>query len=368
MISQRYTASPQELDLPPAPGESDAVYTARLSQNIRTFTIQHPGFVLNFMTDHFTKNLIDSVLVVPINFGLDDYRDNWLPVTPFWQDWEIKLNPGSGLLLILNLFLISLGIAYAWKKIRWSGLAPLFIFLVYDLSNAIARNSGHRFILPVDWIIYFYYGLGAVQILTYLGRLLGRKDLLAHPEVDAVKTDGWTDRQAFPWRKALIWGVVFLGLGLSVNLAEVAFPVRYPTQDNHGIISAIIQSSGSSPANLNAATLTDFLAQPGAVALWGRELFPIMYDPGVRTIGYPSMEARKYERLGFALVVPSYYHISLRMPKSPGYIPNASDAIVIGCEGADNYVDAVAVLVMSAKPALYLSPSPTWKCPQPVQP
>jgi hypothetical protein len=94
-----------------------------------------------------------------------------------------------------------------------------------------------------------------------------------------------------------------------------------------------------------------------------------MYDPGVRTIGYPSMEARNYERLGFALVVPSYYHISLRMPKSPGYIPNASDAIVIGCEGADNYVDAVAVLIMGAKPALYLSPSPTtWKCPQPNQP
>ncbi len=179
MISQRYTTTQQELDLPPAPGESDAAYTARLSQNIRSFAIQHPGLVLNFMTDHFTKNLIDSILVVPIQFNLDDYRDNWLPVTPFWQDWGIKLNAGSGLLLILNLLLMGLGIAYAWRKMRWNGLSPLVIYLVYDLSNAVARNSGHRFILPVDWILYFYYGLGAVQLLFYVGALLNQATLPA---------------------------------------------------------------------------------------------------------------------------------------------------------------------------------------------
>jgi len=67
--------------------------------------------------------------------------------------------------------------------------------------------------------------------------------------------------------------------------------------------------------------------------------------------------------------VPSYYSISLRMPNSPGYFPNASDVIVIGCEGKDNYVDAIVVLVMGDKQALYTSPVPIlWKCPQPVQP
>ena len=369
MISQRYTTTERELDLPPAPGESDAAYTARLSQNIRSFAIQHPGVVLNFMADHFTKNLIDSVLVVPINFTLDDYRDNWLPVTPFWQDWEIKLNAGSGLLLSLNLFLIALGIAYAWRKLRWSGLSPLVIYLVYDLSNAIARNSGHRFILPVDWILYLYYGLGAVQLIVYLVAVLGRINLNTPSAEDHDQTSGWPEKKTFPWRQAFIWGAIFLGLGLSVNIAEVVFPVRYPTQNNYGIIKAITQSTDGKAANLDAATLANFFSQPGAVALWGRELFPTMYDPGVRTIGYPSMEARNYERLGFALVVPSYYHISLRMPRSPGYFPNASDAIVIGCKGKDNYVDAIAVLVMGDIQALYMSPSPAlWKCPQDLQP
>jgi hypothetical protein len=369
MISQRYTITQQELDLPPAPGESDAAYTARLSQDIRSFAIQHPGLVLNFMTDHFTKNLIDSVLVVPINFNLDDYRDNWLPVTPFWQDWGIKLNAGSGLLLSLNLVLIGLGIAYAWRKMRWNGLSPLVIYLVYDLSNAMARNSGHRFILPVDWILYFYYGLGAVQLLIYLGALLNHATLLAPSMATSGEQAGWSEKQAFPWRKALIWGAVFLGVGLSVNLAEIVFPTRYPTQDNRGIIEAITQSADEKAAGLDSTTLTNFLSQPGAVALWGRGLFPYMYDPGVRTIDYPSMEARNFERLGFELIVPSYYSISLRMPNSPGYFPNASDVIVIGCEGKDNYVDAIVVLVMGDKQALYTSPVPIlWKCPQPVQP
>jgi hypothetical protein len=369
MISQRYTSTVQELDLPPAPGESDAAYTARLSQNIRSFIFQHPGVVLNFMTDHFTKNLIDSILVVPVNFSLDNYKDNLLPGTPFWQDWEIKLNASSGMLLILNLFLISLGLAYAWQKMGWVGLSPLVIYLVYDLSNAMARNSGHRFILPVDWIIYFYYGLGAVQLLVYLGAMLGKTNPPVHPQTTFSNATGWHEKQAFPWRSALILGVVFLGLGLTVDLTKLPFPTRYPIQDNYGIIKAITQPGNSNAPGLDAATLTNFLSQPGAVALWGRGLFPYMYDPGVRTIGYPSMEARNYERLGFELIVPSYYHVSLRMPKSPGYFPNASDVIVIGCAGKDNYVDAIAIQVMGDKTVQYTSPAPIqWKCPQPVQP
>jgi hypothetical protein len=369
MIAQRYTATEQELDLPPAPGESDAVYTARLSQDIRAFALQSPGVVLNFMTNHFTRNLIDSVLVVPVNFNLDKYQDNLLPVTPFWQDWDLDLNAGSGLLLILNLLLIGLGLAYAWHKLGWAGLSPMAIYLVYDLSNAMARNSGHRFILPVDWILYFYYGLGAVQVLVYLGAILGSKNATAHPSTTPDKTAGWTENQAFPLRKALILGVVFLGLGLSVDLTRVVFPSRYPTQDNYGIIRAITQPVNGNSSGLDAGTLTDFLSQPGAVALWGRGLFPLMYDPGVRTIGYPSMENRNYERLGFELVVPSYYHISLRMPKAPAYFPNASDVIVIGCAGKDHYVDAIAVQVMGDKPTLYTAPVPIlWKCPQPGRP
>jgi hypothetical protein len=369
MISQRYTSTVQELDLPPATGESDAAYTARLSQDIRAFAIQHPGIVLNFMTNHFTRNLIDSVLVVPINFKMDNYKDNLLPVTPFWQDWDIKLNAGSGLLLILNLLLIGLGLAYAWHIMGWAGLSPLAIYLVYDLSNAMARNSGHRFILPVDWIIYFYYGLGAAQLLVYLGAMLGKTRLLAHANSAPEKAAGWSEKQAFPWRNALIFGIFFLGLGLTVDLTKLVFPTRYPTQDNYGIIKAITQPGNNNAPGLDAATLTNFLSQPGAVALWGRGLFPAMYEPGERTIGYPSMEARNYERLGFELIVPSYYHVSLRMPKSPGYFPNASDVIVIGCAEKDNYVDAIAIQVMGDKTVQYTSPAPIqWKCPQPVQP
>ncbi len=369
MISQRYTSTAHELDLPPAPGETDAVYTARLSQNIRSFAVQHPGVVLSFMTNHFTKNLIDSVLVVPINFNLDNYKDNLLPVTPFWQDWDIELNAGSGLLLVVNLLLIGLGLAYAWHKMGWAGLSPMAIYLVYDLSNAMARNSGHRFILPVDWILYFYYGLGAVQLLVYLVAMLNSTQVTAQVNTTRDKSGGAPEKHHFPWFKALVLGVIFLGVGLSVDLTRVVFPTRYPTQDNHGIIEAITQPGNINPAGLDATTLANFLSQPGAVALWGRGLFPLMYEPGVRTIGYPSMEPRDYERLGFELIVPSYYHVSLRMPKSPGYFPNASDVIVIGCAGQDNYVDAIAIKVIGKQQIVYTSPAPVfWKCPQPTQP
>ena len=68
----------------------------------------------------------------------------------------------------INLLLIGMGIGWGWQRFRIAGLAPLAIALTYFLASALARTSGGRYIVPADWVIYFYYVLGLVQLTWWI--------------------------------------------------------------------------------------------------------------------------------------------------------------------------------------------------------
>jgi hypothetical protein len=46
--------------------------------------------------------------------------------------------------LLLNVGLISFGIATAWQKTKWLAFVPIGTLLLYSFSTAIARVSGWR--------------------------------------------------------------------------------------------------------------------------------------------------------------------------------------------------------------------------------
>ena len=72
------------------------------------------------------------------------------------------------ILLLLNLFLISLGLSISMRKKRLMGVLPLTFFLGYNLANALGRTSGGRYIVPVDWIIILYFVIGLFQICLWI--------------------------------------------------------------------------------------------------------------------------------------------------------------------------------------------------------
>ena len=88
----------------------------------------------------------------------------------YWHDgyfWNGNLPAGQLILIFLNIIIISLGLAYSWKLHRWGGC-----FLVYDLSLSLSVNSGGRYLVPINWIVFFYYGLGVLSILLFALRFL----------------------------------------------------------------------------------------------------------------------------------------------------------------------------------------------------
>ncbi|MEN6529045.1 MAG: hypothetical protein ABFC97_04180 [Anaerolineaceae bacterium] len=123
--------------------------------------------------NHFVHNIFASLL--PLPDVLSRKGISALAERDYWNEtriWDGTLSGGLIRFILLNLALISLGIAFSWKKYRWRGLIPLGFFFVYDLAISLSLTSGGRYIVPIIWIVFFYYALGLVFLLERIVRLL----------------------------------------------------------------------------------------------------------------------------------------------------------------------------------------------------
>ena len=179
---------------------------------------------------------------------------NYIRRLPFWHKWDGRLPLQSIFPLALNLVLISWGLQTAWRKNRWSGITPILLSITYLLLNALFRNSGGRYILPVDWIILVYFSIGLADLTTNLfGTLfklkppalldaspLNAADPLSPPvEMPSGASHPQTvlRRRAF---YALSLGLLFFGSLMPVT--ERAFEPRYSEARQAEMMATLLQS------------------------------------------------------------------------------------------------------------------------------
>ena len=108
------------------------------------------------------KDLVDSWLVLPVGIPTGFTVLNITDST--YQDVPGRLKGESPVLFAVCAFLIASGIASLWKRHGIAGLLPLILCPLYMLTVAVGRYSGWRFILPADWMIYFYFCCGVFEL------------------------------------------------------------------------------------------------------------------------------------------------------------------------------------------------------------
>jgi hypothetical protein len=284
-------------------------------------------------------------------------RDNY----PYWYPrWDGKFAPASLLIFILNILIIVLGIVIAWKRARLPGLAPLAIFLFYNLSNAFARTSGGRYVVPTDWIITFYFLLGILQLIVWVAKTVD------------VQWES-TDEDAFRFRpvsaelpKAVFALAALLAFGSLLPLSEHLHEVRF---ENFDAQQALIENKAAlETIGLDMPSLELFLQNEAAAVLTGKALFPRHYwiNEG-HTYFYPNLPLG-FPRLTFNLIGPGGQQAVILPGDIPAHFPHAGDVIVIGCREQER-LDALAVIVLDETRAVYTrSPESELTCPlrQPV--
>jgi hypothetical protein len=319
--------------------------------------------------NHLLHNLETSVLFLPTSPVIDDLRDTVKESFPYWEKRWLGggFNPWWGCALALNLALIALGIGAAWGRLRWPGLAPLFLYLGYTLSNTLALTSGGRYIVPVDWIVGVYFLLGALTLVDW-GRSLLRgeeMDLAREPLGDVVPE---------PPRRGLWRGlgtvVMILAIGSLIPLSEMPFPLRYAESGNKQQRFTALREAGLfDGSSLKPGVLQRFLRDPDAVLVSGRALYPRYYwvGGGETAANYPYI-AMDFPRLAFILIGPGGRRGVILPGDLPRRFPNGADVTVLGCRTSRN-VDALVVFVRGDPGVVYTrSPASTLNCPlrQPV--
>jgi hypothetical protein len=322
--------------------------------------------VICFSTNHFLHNILTSVLILPTTPTLDDLRHLIRERDPhYWQaDWNGTLTSTAMFFLVLNIFFITSGITLGWVKKRWQGLAPLAIFVVYNMSNGLARTSGGRYIVPVDWVIILYYMLGVFYVITWLANTVG----ICWNIFSTASGSQITNNPKAPFSNAAKVLVTLLLIGSLLPLSESISLPRYANIDPMETLAskrALIEETG-----MQFYDLDTFLQNPDARIFIGRVLYPRSYkmNQGEFKDAFYPYAVMDFPRTAFKLIGPAGDQSIVLPGATPQYLPHTSDALVIGCKG-QNYIDALVVIVLDENQAIYTrSPVSELQCPlqQPV--
>jgi hypothetical protein len=380
-LARQYSLTPEANDPGFPPDTPLEQYVTLGFANVRRFTLEHPGEVARFISAHFLHNEVSSLLALPIRFDLSDKLVNYynlLPYwedaegrlwseccsldahianTPYWQSWNGDLPADAILPILANLALIAIGIGVAWKRVGWLALVPLGLHLAYNFSTAVARVSGWRLVLPVDWVLIMYYCIGLGQLSlwawAYFAGQQAHKATEPRKKTQAAKSA--PSRERLPQYAALI-----LLAALSLPLTELLVPDRYAAANDTSALAAWRQSDFAGATSLDPAA---FLEQDDATVLTGRALYPRYYAAGFGEPGgqWPAFNPQPFARLGFVLVGPGGQNVILPLQSAPAAFPNAVDVIVFACQ-AENYLRAVAVLFPNHEAADLISDFHTFSC------
>lgn len=344
-LDSQYTFEPGVFDLA---GEQPKNRIDQGFGNARQFALENPGYVLQFIANHFFHNEVAALLVMPVRFDLTETlisnfspmlgqpysRRAYIDSQPFWdfqERWQGEWPQGALIILSANLILICIGLSAAWKSDRWLGLAPLPFHFAYSFSSAIARVSGSRFILPVDWILLWYYAVGVTSLLYGLFKF-------SVPQSD-YEPPVLKDEFAKVRKPILVWLVILL-LGALIPLIEILPPPRYPDVDPAALMFSM---------NFEVDDFCDLDGQPITIdaVIQGRVLFPRFYRANEGYSHTSTWVAQNYftfSRIGFYLAGPDNSNIILPMEAAPEFFPTGADAIVIGNQ-EDGYIQALAASV-----------------------
>ena len=259
---------------------------------------------------------------------------------------QVRLQHAGNIpVLLIFLVFISFGLSAARKRCGLSGLMPFIICTVYLFVTAAGRYSGWRFALPADWLYYFYFAMGAAELACQAAAALGEKHEF-HPAVVSPDT---AYQPVYPGAAAFILAV-FIIFGAVPALCRAFVPrkvFQHSSEENIRELGLLFQDHPDKYARVEG-----LLASPDKSVISGRIIYPRYFDAfGSLASGHPWAAYRSYNypRLGFVLLNEENYDVILPAAVCPSFIPNVSEAYVIGEKEDDGTFLADAVIIQRKK-------------------
>ncbi len=351
VIEQRYLPPPEE-HIPFLPGKPGLLVVQ--IQEKQPFDIPFP-------VNQFLNNLQTSALTVPLSLQFRSIRETVKETETIWQSgWPGELSLQAGFMFALGLGLVALGLGAALQKSRWAGLVLPAAFLIYAGANGLARTSGGRYIVPIDWIVIFFFGVGLVVLLEALDAFFKKP---------AIPTD--TATTPIQLTKTQPWGVrvfaVLAGIGLIGGLipfSQTLHPQRYQPRSANELLGEI--EPFLSASTLDRKSVEQFLESENADLLHGAALYPRFLHQDHGFPSWPPYSTAGYPRTIFVLIGPQpIFYTTILYGPIREYLPHNHDILVLGCHRTEDMKDFFdALLVVVDKEVVYtVQPERPLACP-----
>jgi hypothetical protein len=320
-----------------------------------------------FIPKHFIHNIITSVLILPPSPVINDMR-HVLDDFPYWGRMDNgsreDVSVSMGVFLAANLIIHSIGIAAAWKRVKFAALVPLLVFLFYNLANAFGRTSGGRYIVPGDWVIYFYFSIGLVEIIYFLNSAMGFRTNSFFEKSAGREEQG---NAKLDWGRAGLVTLPFFLVVAMLPVIEFAALDEKPPESTQSLIEQLDKNSVLEKSGLSRQQIEEFLQNPDALLLSGRGFYPryYSYEEGESILpdNITPYTAREFPRLVFTLLLPDVHRPVVLPINDPGlHFPDAAKVIVAGCRVEQNvlpdpylnYIDAAFVVILDDFGTVYI--------------
>jgi hypothetical protein len=229
--------------------------------------------------------------------------------------------------------MIALGIQSSWEKSHRQALLPLLALVVYDISSALGGFSGQRFFLPVDWIGYFYFCVGAVWLCASILRLIGW-------QLPRILFSRWPEAAGSTFRSAprhkLLLGctaALVLAAGLIYPLIQVVVPIRYSQDEPEKSVSVLTSLARSTLNQAEQAQFEKLIARPDVEILHGVALYPQEIQSIDESEGkIPTDNEVEFPYLSFNLLGARQVIVHQPVANGPIKLAHASEVIVAGWE------------------------------------
>lgn len=322
--------------------------------------------VFDTIANHTLHNLSALIFVLPHQVSWDSLSASYQAENSLWRyPWDGKLTLAQTLMLLLNGVVLSAGLAILWKKFRWQGMTVLYLTVVYAAALGIARTSGGRYLVPMNWSVIYLYTIG-------LGALLRGETA----EQLAAKTSPESTFENIKPIRA-VWlpliTLAFAGVYLSMIIIEKVSIPAIVTKSKEQLLQQLtpFTEPDETISELTAAVQKEKVQIYSGKALYSRFYYFNQGESG----SDKAFVSQPYSRWVFRLMQPNgFADVVLPANQIPETMPNASDVVVVGCLNEENgLIDALAVFAEPSdaeKSAYYRKPERPAACPlaEPVCP
>jgi hypothetical protein len=373
LIEKRYNLTPTPDTPQTQPENPPEEIPSQPVQDTTPFVTANTVDIVSTFLNHFLNSQVQTVLYLPLTFrlpeslvGLIGYRslslfwqqccsaNDYVRSLPFWWDWNGQLPSQVVIPLLIDLLLLATGLFSAWQRQKVIGLIPLVLSLAYFTVHAAVRDSGGRYILPVDWVGIFYYSIGLAQLSVYGFKFITNRKI--PPELLGEPGESEVSRAANPptsYKRQAVLAAGILLFGSILPISEKAVRPIYTDPLLQARLDGLNQWMNTSAKKTKVEALQSIMAAQ-ATPLLGRALYPRFHkaDHGEAGDTWASFIPRPYPRFSFYMVGTQNEGVVLPYKRSPNNFPNGSDVLVLGCDQG-KYFNALAVILYApASPAI----------------